>query len=414
MRRPVFALALILLLSGLALPALADSAGGQAAGASTDVYLFWREGCPHCEREIAFLDRLAAAEPRARVHRFEIIRNRENRELLVRVGKALRADIGYVPVTVIGDHVWVGYLDDATTGTELQSRVQTCLRDGCPDSVRALVTEMRVLPQATELRRTGEPARAAANSVPTTIHVPVLGDVNLRDLSLPALTVVLGGLDGFNPCAMWALVFLLGLLVGMQDRLRMWVLGTTFIAASALVYFVFMAAWLNLLLFVGMLVWVRVSIGLVALAGGGYNLREYVLNRSDICKITAPTARRRIFERLRELSGRREFYVALAGIVALAFLVNLVELLCSAGIPAVYTQVLAMNHLPAWQYYLYLMLYIFVYMLDDLVVFLLAMATLQVAGLTTRYTRYSHLVGGVLLCVIGALLILRPEWLAFG
>jgi len=414
MRHAVFTLALILLLGRLAPPVLAGPAGGHAAGASTDVYLFWREGCPHCEREIEFLDRLAAAEPRVRVQRFEIIRNRENRELLVRVGKTLDTDIGYVPVTVIGDQVWVGYLDDATTGAELRSRVQTCLRDGCPDSVRALVTETRVPPQPTGTQPSGEPARAVAKGAPASVHVPALGEINLRDLSLPALTVVLGGLDGFNPCAMWALVFLLGLLVGMQDRLRMWILGTAFIATSALVYLAFMAAWLNLLLFVGMLVWVRVLIGLVALAGGGYNLREYVLNRGEICKITAPRARRRIFERLRELSGRREFYVALAGIVALAFLVNLVELLCSAGIPAVYTQVLAMNHLPAWQYYSYLLLYIVVYMLDDLVVFLLAMATLRVAGLTARYTRYSHLVGGALLCVIGALLLLRPEWLAFG
>jgi len=318
-----------------------------------------------------------------------------------------------VPVTVIGDHVWVGYLDDATTGAELRSRVQTCLRDGCPDSVRALITETRVSPQPTDARPSGEPTRAVARGAPASIHVPVLGEINLRNLSLPALTVVLGAFDGFNPCAMWALVFLLGLLVGMRDPLRMWVLGTAFIASSALVYFLFMAAWLNLLLFVGMLVWVRVLIGLVALAGGGYSLREYVLNHDDICKITAPRARRRIFERLRELSGRREFYIALAGIVALAVLVNIVELLCSAGIPAVYTQVLAMNHLPAWQYYSYLLMYIFVYMLDDLVVFLLAMTTLRVAGLTTRYARYSRLVGGVLLCAIGALLLLRPEWLAF-
>ena len=94
--------------------------------------------------------------------------------------------------------------------------------------------------------------------------------------------------------------------------------------------------------------------------------------------------------------------------------VTLVELLCSAGIPAVYTQVLALSHLPVWQYYAYLWLYILVFMLDDLFVFVVAMKTLQITGVTTRYTRFSHLAGGAVLLAVGALLLLRPEWLMFG
>jgi hypothetical protein len=194
----------------------------------------------------------------------------------------------------------------------------------------------------------------------------------------------------------------------------MWVLGTAFIAGSALVYFLFMAAWLNFLLFIGALIWVRAAVGLVALGGGFYYLREYFQNPDLACKVTAPQARRRVFESLRELVTESRFWLALAGIVALAFAVNLVELLCSAGIPAVYTQVLALSNLPAWQYYAYLSLYLLVFMLDDLFVFVVAMKTLQIAGATTRYVRFAHLAGGVVLLAIGALLLLRPEWLMFG
>jgi hypothetical protein len=159
---------------------------------------------------------------------------------------------------------------------------------------------------------------------------------------------------------------------------------------------------------------VRAAVGLVALGGGFYYLREYWRNPDAVCKVTAPEGRRRVLERLRGLAAERRFWVALAGILALAFAVNLVELLCSAGIPAVYTQVLALSELPAWQYYAYLALYLFVFMLDDLFVFVVAMKTLQVAGLTTRYVRFSHLAGGVVLLAIGALLLLRPELLMFG
>jgi glutaredoxin len=377
-----------------------------AAAETVDVYLFWRVGCPHCERAIEHLDRVAAGDARVRVHRFDVLQGAENRRLLERIAETLGTEANAVPFTVIGDVVWIGYLDDATTGSEMKRRIEACLRGGCPDSVQALRDGLGGAEQAprpaTEARR-----------LPAAVSLPLFGEVALHELSLPTLTVVLAALDGFNPCAMWALVFLLGLLVGMQDRLRMWVLGTAFVAASAAVYLLFMAAWLNLLLFIGMIVWVRIGIGLVALAGAAYQLRTYVLARDEACPVTAPEARRQVFARLRALSGRREFYVALAGIVALAFAVNLVELLCSAGIPVVYTQILTMSALPVWQYYAYLLLYIVVFMLDDLAVLVLGLATLHVSGLTTKYARHSRLVGGILLAGIGAVLILRPEWLAF-
>jgi hypothetical protein len=175
-----------------------------------------------------------------------------------------------------------------------------------------------------------------------------------------------------------------------------------------------MAAWLNFLLFIGAVIWMRAAVGLVALGGGFYYLREYFQNPDAACKVTAPEARRRVFESLRKLATESRFLLALAGIVALAFAVNLVELICSAGIPAVYTQVLALSNLPAWQYYAYLSLYILVFMLDDLFVFVVAMKTLQITGATTTYVRYSHLAGGVVLLAVGALLLLRPEWLMFG
>jgi hypothetical protein len=260
----------------------------------------------------------------------------------------------------------------------------------------------------------GAPPAPSAGIVPAAIRVPLAGEVALRDLSLPALTVVLAAADGFNPCAMWVLVFLIGLVAGMRDRRRMWLLGGVFLFASAAVYFLFMVAWLNLLLLLGMIVWIRVGIGLLALAGGGYYLREFFTNPEAVCEITAPERRRRVLHWLRELARMDALWLALAGIVLLAVAVNLVELFCSAGIPAVYTQVLALSELATWQYHAYLLLYVAVFMLDDLVVFGVALKTLEVTGLTTRYSRWSHLIGGVVLIGIGAALIVRPEWLMWG
>lgn len=394
--------------------------GGAVRG--IDVYLFWREGCVHCERAIEFLRRVETDQPQARVHYFEVSRNAANRDVLIAYADRRKiADLA-VPFIVIGDEAIVGWGGDEFTGGPLMARIWTCMQAACPDSLGPLLREAGLLaPAAAATSATGEPPAPASApaavmraSLPETVSLPFVGEVRLATLSLPALTVFLGALDGFNPCAMWTLVFLIGLLLGMKDRARMWILGSAFIGASAAVYFLFMSAWLNALLLIGMVVWVRAGVALVALGGGAYYLREYFANPEAVCKVTAPENRQRVLGRLRALASEQRFWIALGGIVALAFAVNLIELFCSAGIPAVYTQVLALSKLPAWEYYAYLSLYIFIFMLDDLIVFVVAMKTLQVAGVTTRYVRFSHLVGGVVLLLIGALLLLRPELLAFG
>lgn len=238
--------------------------------------------------------------------------------------------------------------------------------------------------------------------------------MNVESLSLPALTVVMGFLDGFNPCAMWALLFLISLLLGMKDRKRMWILGGTFIAASALVYFLFMAAWLELILFLGFIIWVRAAIALIAVAGGSWNLWKFFAKKGDSCDVAGAQKRQKIFGRMKDLVMGKGFFLALVGIVALAFSVNLIELVCSAGLPAVYTQVLAMNGLAAWQYYSYILLYVLIFMTDDLFVFFVAMTTLRLVGITTKYQKFSYLIGGALMVLIGLLLFFRPEWLTFG
>jgi thiol-disulfide isomerase/thioredoxin len=398
-------------LAALALALLAFAAGAQPRD-RVDAYLFWGIGCPHCEREIDFLKRLEAEEPRLRVRYLEVTGDAANRKAFAAVIAKIALEDPAVPLTLVGDAAMVGYASDDTSGAELRRMIGKCLASGCPDTVGPLLQASAGAGSGADAAR--GPPNQAQRVVPREVSVPFIGTVAIADLSLPVLTVLLGALDGFNPCAMWVLVFLIGLLVGMQDRVRMWTLGTAFIAGSALVYFLFMAAWLNFLLFMGAVVWVRAAVALVALGGGFYYLREYFRNPDAACPVTAPQARRRVFENLRKLANESRFWLAFLGIVALAFAVNLVELLCSAGIPAVYTQVLALSKIPAWQYYAYLALYILVFMLDDLFVFVVAMKTLQITGVTADYSRFSHLAGGIVLLAIGALLLLRPEWLMFG
>ncbi|MFA7688908.1 MAG: hypothetical protein WCX96_02330, partial [Bacilli bacterium] len=198
----------------------------------------------------------------------------------------------------------------------------------------------------------------------------------------------------------------------MKNKKRMWTLGLTFIITSALVYSLFMIAWLNVALFVGSLLWIRLLIAGVALTGGFINLKSG-LKKETGCKVVDDKKRERIFSRIKKFTGEKKFLLAMGGIILLAISVNLIELLCSAGLPVIFTQILALNELSSIQYYLYILLYMIFFMIDDILVFFLAMTTLKLTGISTKYGKASHIIGGILMIIIGLLLIFNPGLLMF-
>ncbi|MFA5034095.1 MAG: thioredoxin family protein [bacterium] len=407
-----------------------------------NLYFFWSKSCPHCAKEKTFLEQIAPDFPSLKTHDFEVgIHN--NAVLLQTIGEKLGVETAGVPITIIGRDYFVGYYNDEVTGKTILNLYEKYSKEGDPDLVGMIIREMdgsqniptsavtppsaisvpsnsitkMVTPTVTPTQKDALVQTDSVDKnvqIPDEIKVPFLGNIDIKNLSLPLITIILGALDGFNPCAMWTLLFLISLLLGMKDKKRRWILGTTFIATSALVYFMFMAAWLNLLLFVGFIIWVRIIIGILGLGCGTYNLKEYFTNKASGCKVTGNENRQKIFKKLRSITQQKKFLLALGGIILLAFAVNLVELICSAGLPVVFTQILTLSNLPKWQYYVYMLLYIFIFMLDDLFVFFSAMITLEMTGLSTKYSRASHLIGGVLMIIIGILIIFKPEILMFG
>lgn len=386
------------------------SASSAEAETPVNAYLFYGDGCPHCAKERQFLSSIIKEKYSSlQIYEYEVYYNKENQSLLQKIGETLNTDIGGVPFLVIGDKYFIGYADGITS-TQIENRINECSKNTCSDSVSSI---LGLNPQDNKSSEdTNQKVEQTENQ--NKVINTFFGKLEIGKFSLPVLTMIMGILDGFNPCAMWVLLFLISLLLGMENKKRMWILGVAFIVASAFVYFVFMSAWLNLILFLGFVVWVRALIGILALFGGGYNIKEFFLNRDSGCKVAGDEKRQKIFQKLKITIGQNSFWLAFGGIITLAFLVNLVELICSAGLPAVYTQVLALSDLAKWQYYLYILLYIFFFMLDDLFVFFIAMVTLQMTGITTKYSRWSHLIGGVLMLIIGLLLIFKPELLMFG
>jgi hypothetical protein len=246
------------------------------------------------------------------------------------------------------------------------------------------------------------------------IQLPFFGRIRVQDLGLPMFTFAVGIVDGFNPCAMWILVFLLSVLVNLKDRKKILLIAGTFVVVSGLAYFAFMAAWLNLFLLVGIVRPVQIALGLLALFIGVVNVKDFFAFKKGISLSISEDQKPGLYRRVRDIVSAKYLTVALSGAVALAVIVNMIELLCTAGLPALYTQILTLQELPVWKNYLYLGVYISAYMIDDAMLLTIVVATLSHRKLQEREGRWLKLLSGLVILILGLVMLFRPQWLELG
>lgn len=346
-----------------------------------DVHFFYLPGCEHCEEQEPFNKKLEAT------YSINITRHDSTQpaEYALLSQMLKERDIEYepdFPITIFGNQVFGGWESEDTTGREIEMALQQCLAGNCPP-----------------------PTDGGDGGDGGKITVPLLGEIDPADYSLGALAVILGLVDGFNPCAMWVLVYLIAIVATLRDKKRICLLCGSFVLASGILYFLFMTVWLNAYLFIGYVKPVTVVVALVALGGGILLMREFAETKGAIvCKVTDEESRKKTMTRIQNIVASPLTLGTIAGIVVLAFAVNSIEFVCSAAIPTVFTQVLALRALPTFQYYAYILLYDLFFMLDDIVVFSSA-AFAMTSSLGDRYAKYTRPVGGTILIILGGLLL---------
>ena len=371
---------------------------------------FEREACGHCRKEKAFLEELQRTMPELEVHALSIDKS-EVRELFDAF--TARYQLPKVtPITIVDRKFIIGFDSPETTGKEILRLLES---EAAILTVPDLLTEMgeeiigtggscSISGPATEC----EPEESRLRS----LDIPFFGPVDLSHLTLPVLSMVLGLVDGFNPCAMWVLVAFLTALAQVGSLRKMIQFAGIFILAQGIMYLIILNSWLLAFDFIKADRIVTPIIGLVAIGGGLFFLWEFF--RSDgSCKITGFKKRSRTLTRLSSLAEGSLTPMAILGILAVAFSVNVVEFACSIGIPQAFTKILDMNELGIWHREALMGVYVLFYMLDDLAVFALAIWSMEKIGITTRYSRASNLIGGILLLILGMLLIFAPEKLRF-
>lgn len=403
-----------------------------------NIHLFYGNGCPHCAAEEEFLSDYLKDRTDVKLYKYEIWYNSHNQELLSKVQKEMgTTNKNGVPFTVIGKKTIVGYAD-GVTDEQIKDAINYYLNNDYRDYAGEITGKVKKVEvkedttkdeSKTEDKKENKIEKAddktsiqkekdkALDEVNKTLKThPILKKINVKNVSLPIIAVVLGLVDGFNPCAMWILIFLITMLFNMKDRKKMWILGLTFILTSGIVYLMFMLAWINLATFISKIAFIRLLIAVIALVIGLINVYKYIdsLKKKDEgCDVVDKKDRKKIMEKIISITHEKKFIIALLGIMVLAASVNIIELMCSIGIPLLFTQILAMNNLSTFSYMIYMFIYIFFFLIDDIVIFVISMVTLKVTGLSTKYTKYSHLIGGIIMLIIGLLLIIKPELLMF-
>ena len=390
--RSLFASVLVVLAAWLAgTPA---SASGSVAPA-VDLHFFWSARCPHCLEARPFVLTLPEQLDGVTLHDLEISRSRENAGRYVAMASALGERASAVPAFVFCGEMHVGWESAATTGARLLDRLRACRDRAQGGSV------------------------AAAGGAPAEIDVPWLGRVQVDALSLPMFTVVIAGLDAFNPCAFFVLLFLLGLLVNQRQRGRMLLIGGTFVLISGLMYFAFMAAWLNLFRLLEGVAWVTAVAALLAILIGAINVKDYFAFKQGV-SLSIPKSRLpKIYQRGRAVLSAGSLPAMLGATVVLGTAANFYELLCTAGFPMVYTRVLTLHGLSGSAHYLYLALYNLIYVIPLLAIVLVVTFATGRRQLSEREGRLLKLMSGLMMLGLGLLLLLAPEhlsslWTAFG
>ena len=382
-----------------------------------NIYLFHSDTCPHCKEEIKFLNDIQKDYDNIKIYMYEIS-DSYNLELMDEVAKLYDTKASGTPFTIIGDKYFLGFSYEASHERFIAS-IDYYSNNAYTDRTGEYIGNIElpiyeVIPQVEKPEEEKISVDDYIEKV-TDRKINILGKtINLKNMALPVVALVIGLVDGFNPCAMWVLLFLISMLIGMRDKKKMIILGFTFLLTSALIYLLFMLAWLNAATFLLTIKWVRLLIGLVAIVGGYINLRSYIKHRKDDgCNVIDDKKRNRIFDKIKKFTHERNFFLAMLGVITLAISVNVVELACSAGLPVMFIQILSMNHLSLFYEVLYIAIYMFFFLVDDLIVFIIAVSTMELTGFSTKYGKAAKLIGGILLLLIGILMILKPEWLMF-
>jgi thiol-disulfide isomerase/thioredoxin len=403
-------------IAGTVTPVLASSPAQQ--GNPVTIYFFWGDGCPHCAAAEPFLADLAKRYPNVEIRAYEVWKHPENREPLIRMAEKLGFEPTGVPTIFIGDRYWVGFAED-TIGAEIAATVAACARSGCPDAGSGVLAPAAIAAPAS----TATPilAAAAPESLPAApapsggaaageLSLPFLGTVDLATQSLALSTALIAFVDGFNPCSLWVLGVLLALTLHTGSRKKVFIIGLVFLTVTSLVYALFIAGLFTMFSIVSFAPWIRVVIALVALFFAAVNIKDYFWYKEGISFTIADDKKPGLYRSMRGVLNAGDSMPALIGAtIVMSAGASLVEFSCTAGFPVLWTNLLAAQGVTALTFVALLLLYMFIYQIDEMAIFLAAVVSLRASRLEEKHGRILKLIGGTLMLTLAVVMLVNPN-----
>ncbi|MEX1014022.1 MAG: hypothetical protein WDZ80_02575 [Candidatus Paceibacterota bacterium] len=348
------------------------------------VHFFYSPTCPHCHDEALFLDQIEEKYPEINIERYNVgdIRNHDLLKSLAEEHDAERF-LGSVPMTFIGEDFFLGFDNAEGIGKDIENSIKKQIGD---ENQKEVEKE-------------------------NIINLPFIGVISLEDYSILGLSIIFGLLDGFNVCSLGALILILGLVISLRSRKRILILGGTFILSASIVYGLLIFLWYKLFsLFSGQLVTIQFIVGIISIIGGLYFLNEF-----KQFKKYGPTCKTSGTKLVSKLSGKVQkafdkklniFFLSLV-VLFFAVIITLVEFPCSAAIPVVFTGILAQQNLSALSYIFYIVTFIIFYMIDELIIFFIAVWKMDIWLMSPKSITWLTLIEALILISFGLYYLMR-------
>lgn len=345
-----------------------------------NIYLFYSKICPHCQKEEKYFETLKEKyQDKINIYTYEVTENKTNNEIMKSLKKELKENSQGVPFTIIGSKTFLGY--DESLNERIENTIESYLDENTKTN--------------------------------NTYTIPILGKIEGKNASIILIAIILGFIDGFNPCAMWILLLLINMCISIKDKKKMLIVCLTFIITSGIIYFLSMLG-IGFILDLTTISYIRNIIAILAIILGIYNLYTYLKTRKQTgCHVVKKEKRKTIITKINNILNNKNTLLMFGGTIILATSVSLVEMACSLGFPTIFLELLSINNIHSFLKVTYLLIYILFYLIDDILVLFLSIKAFETKGISTKYNKYVHLIGGLIMILMGVLLIFKPEWIMF-
>ena len=345
-----------------------------------NIYLFYSKICPHCQKEEKYFETLKEKyQDKINIYTYEVTENKTNNEIMKSLKKELKENSQGVPFTIIGSKTFLGY--DESLNERIENTIESYLDENTKTN--------------------------------NTYTIPILGKIEGKNASIILIAIILGFIDGFNPCAMWILLLLINMCISIKDKKKMLIVCLTFIITSGIIYFLSMLG-IGFILDLTTISYIRNIIAILAIILGIYNLYTYLKTRKQTgCHVVKKEKRKTIITKINNILNNKNTLLMFGGTIILATSVSLVEMACSLWFPTIFLELLSINNIHSFLKVTYLLIYILFYLIDDIIVLFLSIKAFETKGISTKYNKYVHLIGGLIMILMGVLLIFKPEWIMF-